>query len=672
MAKWMKHMSPRAQAICRRSYNRPLNEGETKFEVWNDTVDRVIEHQRWLWERAKGEPLDRWEEGELEELRYLMYKLQSVTSGRTLWLGGTETAMEREASQFNCSFLPQRTIHDLVDQIWLLLQGCGVGVKMKPGTLSGFSHNIPHITVIRSDATDKTGEDENTETFDCGVWTIRVGDSAEAWAKAFGKLFAGKYKAEELVIDLRPIRPAGYRLKGYGWISSGDEQLAIALEAIAEILNKKAGKLLDKMDLLDVACWMGSVLSSRRSAGIALCDYESEQWEEFLMAKRDYWKNGKMHRRQTNNTMLFWHKPTKLALRGLFQSMLDNGGSEPGFYNAALARERAPWFAGCNPCGEILLGYHSFCNLVETNLSAFNGFWSQLLDAHRLIARANYRQTCVNLRDGVLQDTWHELNEFLRLCGVGVTGIMQWEYKDDPVKWHLLRMAAIDGANSMADELDLPRPKLVTTIKPSGTLSKVMDTTEGIHAPLGRYMVNNVIFSRHDPAVAKLIQCGYRTFDHIDDPQSIVVSFPIDWGNLDVFTKTKVKRTGYDGSEAMVEVEVNLESAVDQLERYKLVMDNYVDHNCSVTISYSPEEIPEIVNWLYENWDSYVGVSWMLRNDPTKTAADLGHPYLPQEVITKVDYDQYVGQLKPFDIGDVGDMATELDDECAGGACPVR
>ena len=113
------------------------------------------------------------------------------------------------------------------------------------------------------------------------------------------------------------------------------------------------------------------------------------------------------------------------------------------------------------------------------------------------------------------------------------------------------------------------------------------------------------------------------------------------------------------------------ESAVEQLERYKLLMDNYVDHNCSITVSYDPSEVPAIVDWLDKNWDTYVGVSWLYRNDPTKTAQDLGYPYLPQEVVTKEVYEAYVSQLQPFDLN-AGNSLDELEESCSTGACPIR
>ena len=283
------------------------------------------------------------------------------------------------------------------------------------------------------------------------------------------------------------------------------------------------------------------------------------------------------------------------------------------------------------------------------------------------MARANYRQTCVNFHDGILQDTWHELNEFLRLCGVGLTGVAQWEYKDNPVMLRKLRRAAHKGANSMADSLKMPRPKNITTIKPSGTSSKIMDTTEGIHTPLGKYIFNNIAFGNHDPLLPMLKESGYNVFDKPGDADAKLVTFPVKWDNID-FTKKSVKRKNGD----IVEVEVNDETAIQQLEQYKLVMENYVDQNCSITVSYSPDEVPSIVEWLYNNWDVYVGVSWLLRVDPTKTAADIGVAYLPQEVVTKEEYENYVAKLKPVDVYTSSSFEEIETDECAGGVCPIK
>ena len=191
--------STRARVVTRRTYNRPKDETGTVFETWEETVDRVIDHQRWLWERAKGDRLTNAEREELHELHQLMLDRKATVSGRTLWLGGTKIAQTREASQFNCSFGKQTTVHDVVDSFWLLLQGCGVGFEPVVGTLSGFTKPV-EVCIVNSKKVigDPKGVETNcsysytdTDTNE-RVYLLVVGDSAEAWAKAAGKLLACK------------------------------------------------------------------------------------------------------------------------------------------------------------------------------------------------------------------------------------------------------------------------------------------------------------------------------------------------------------------------------------------------------------------------------------------------------------------------------------------------
>tara|TARA_E500000081_G_scaffold89648_1_gene90720 strand:+ start:10281 stop:12269 length:1989 start_codon:yes stop_codon:yes gene_type:complete len=660
--------STRAQVITRRTYNRPL-ENET-FETWEQTVDRVITHQEWLWERAQKNKLNKKQKAELEKLKDIMMKRQGVMAGRTLWLGGTEVAKQREISQFNCSFTEVASVSDIVDVIWLLLNGCGVGFKPRTGNLSGFLKPVRNIRVTRSERTKKGGVEKNVETYEPGnidpkdlhnsggTWTIKVGDSAEAWAKAVGKLLAGKYPCHELHLDFSEIRPAGERLAGYGWISAGDEAICKAFVAIANLLSLRAGQLLTVIDILDIVNWLGTILSSRRSAEIALVEYGDPEWKDFALAKKNFWEH-EPQRAQSNNSLLFYSRPSRQQLQEIFDLMLDAGGSEPGFINGSAAKARAPWFSGVNPCAEILLSSKSVCNLVEIDVAKFGSDIESLHEAAKIMARANYRQTCVNFNDGVLQTQWHQNNEFLRLCGVGLTGIVK--SKLSPYDYKTLKNIVVQAAFSMADELHLPRPKNTTTIKPSGTVSKIMDTTEGCHKPLGRYIFNNVNFSKYDPVLKHLKSAGYRIFENPLDKDAMLVTFPVEYND--------VQFDVVDGKY------VNLESAIDQLERYKVLMSNYVEQNCSITISYSPDEVGDIIDWLIRNWDTYVGVSFILRNDPTKTAQDLGYLYLPQEVVTQEKYEEYVSQIEDVNLDETvgtADFDDLSDDECATGACPVR
>jgi len=313
-------------------------------------------------------------------------------------------------------------------------------------------------------------------------------------------------------------------------------------------------------------------------------------------------------------------------------------------------------------CFEILLGNKGFCNLVELDVAKYKGDSSGLFRDLKLLARANYRQTVVDLNDGILQQEWHLNNEFLRLCGVSITGVAQ---RDDLSTYDLkqMRNAAIVATYGMSDELDLQRPANSTTNKPSGTVSKIMDTTEGIHRPLGKYIFNWIKFSKDDPICPRLRDAGYREQVEPTDATSTLFCFPVKYDNINFSSIDK---------ESHGVVEVNLESAADQLNRYKKLQVNWCDQNVSNTISYDVEEVPFIVTWLLDNWDIYVGVSFLYRTDPTKSAKDLGYMYLPQEVICKHEFDKYVLEIGDIDFTHTDTFEELTEDDCSSGACPIK
>jgi ribonucleoside-triphosphate reductase len=666
--------SVRSKIVTQRTYARPiegtLGESSEVLETWEQIVDRIISHQAWLWSRALNRDLISYEWKELDELRQVILDREACVSGRTLWLGGTEIAKRREASMFNCAYLHVETIADVVDAIWLLMQGCGVGFSPKVGTLSGFSKPIPSVTVKRSSRSlaqwlkGDRGADVNQTDYDAqtGTWRLKIGDSAEAWSKAVGKLLALKdTNVKAIELDFTEIRAAGVRLNGYGWISSGDTMFSEAMVSIVDILNRKAGFLLSEVDIIDIMNHLGTILSSRRSAEIALVPFSSPMVSEFALMKREYWIDNPQ-RAQSNNSILFEAKPSRKELRDIFQLMLDGGGCEPGFINAVEAKRKAPWFSGVNPCAEILLPNKGFCNLVEIDVAKFKDKPAKLHRVTQLIARANYRQTCVDLRDGILQDAWHQNNQHLHLCGVGVTGVAQRDDMSDYDIIELQRVATF-AAYQMADELGLPHPKNITTIKPSGTMSKVMDTTEGIHKPMGRFIFNRIVFGKHDPLVNKLMMAGYKTEPHPTNPDATLVVFPAEYSHI--------KFNSINTSHGVVEC--NLEPAIDQLERYKKWQKNWCHQNVSQTIYYDESEVELIVDWLLDNWDYYVGVSFLKRYDPSLRAEDIGAPYLPQTVVTKHEFESYVSTLKDVDLTiTYKDEDIDTGDECSTGACPIK
>ena len=196
------------------------------------------------------------------------------------------------------------------------------------------------------------------------------------------------------------------------------------------------------------------------------------------------------------------------------------------------------------------------------------------------------------------------------------------------------------------------------------TLGKTLETTEGIHKPLSKYIFNSIIVSNSSPLLQIAIDANYRTMKHPFDDSSTLVVLPLSYPDVDFDVVNVNEKT----------LHINQESAVTQLERYKLWMQHYVTHNVSNTISYSPDEVDDIINWLHKNWDEYIGVSFLLRADPTKTAEDLGYPYLPQQPVSKEEFDDYVATLKVVDLSlnnSISSLGT-LENDCAGGTCPIR
>ena len=659
-------LSARSEATTRRTYTRPLDSEGTKFETWKNVVDRShYDHHKRLWSEAGGKP----NEGELNELTELGYNREGLVAGRTLWLGGTSYSYDRAASQFNCSGLECSTVYDMVDAFWLLLNGCGVGGLMRVGTLHGYRERIPELKVVRStNPPDHKGEKNNKEVYSATAdgkveWRIVFGDSAEAWAKGLGKMLAGpKQSVDVLVLDGSNCRGPGGRLKGYGWICNGFDPLAKSLATVHRILNENAGNLVDEEDMLDIFNTCGEVLSSRRAAEAGLMDSYNPLVQRFAMRKRDHHLHCP-HRRQSNNTILFWHRPSLDDLVDLLR--LNLRGGEPGFANAAAALRKCPWFRTFNPCFEILLHTHSFCNLVSLCLPLFGKDIGRLERAIWVMARANYRQTCVNLEDGVLQPRWHQTNQALRLCGVSLTGIVQAPWLTDH---HIrrLRNAAVAGAYSMADELGLPKPKAITTIKPEGTRSKISghvgrEIAEGMHTPLGKHILNWINFSVNDPFVDALRQAGYKTMINPQDRNNVLVRFPVEYAD-GPFTEV-------DGRM------VNLESGVEQLERYRRWNRLWADHNVSATINITEHDVVPCASWIHRNWDEdYIATAFMGKADPLVTAEQLGFPYLPQEVISAEGYAEATTGLKPVDwdkfhygIHDITDAS-----DCPTGVCPVK
>lgn len=677
----------RGDVIARRTYCRPKDLHFNERESWEEVTERVVSHSRRLWEEAGGTP----DEVELQALSdILITRKLALVAGRTLWLGGTELAFRRPCCQFNCAFSIIDTIEDSRDIFWLLLNGCGTGFNPRNvgvNCLTSVREDIPLIIVH----SDKDGEYRGRETTELtvtgGQYSISVGDSADGWVEAYHYLLkVGDYDRHyepisTVLLDFSECRGAGEALRGYGWLCIGSEPFANALVRIFNILrgyiepgdyynrehHTEDNLSLTPIQVLDIENSLGEVLSTRRSAQIAQLEYDNPYIEDFIDAKSHENLDKYPWRMQSNNSVMFYNNAPFEKVEALKERIRIHG-TEPGIINADAAQERAPWFAGLNPCAEILLANKGFCNLVDINLSAF--VVDGVLDIQALesviyvMARHNYRQTCVDLRDGILQEEWHSNNQYLRLCGVSLTGF--GEHEPTPFELRRLKRMATLGAYSMATELGMPLPKNITTIKPSGTVSKVMGTSEGIHTPAGRYIFNWVVFNTNDPLVKLVQDANYRTMEHPTLPDTTLVCLPIEFSS----DKLDTSEHGFEYDNETVE---------QQFKRYMTIQHNWCDQNVSNTLYYKPEELDTLFNLVKNHWDDYVAFSFMPRQDLSKSKEQIlkecNAPYLPQELVAEEEYKEYTKDLKPINVFNVNnDGQFDLLDEegCANGVCPVR
>jgi ribonucleoside-diphosphate reductase alpha chain/ribonucleoside-triphosphate reductase len=364
------------------------------------------------------------------------------------------------------------------------------------------------------------------------------------------------------------------------------------------------------------------------------------------------------HRQMSNNSIYYTRKPTREELHRHLQQMRYSG--EPGWVNEVAGSKRRPNFQGVNPCAEILLDSKGLCNLTTVNVMAFvkDGALDRdgLLAAQRLSARAGYRMTCTDLEI----PEWNAVQQRDRLLGCSLTG---WQdmvnaagLDTDGQKALLadLRKAAKDAAKAYADELGGVEPLLVTTVKPEGTLSLLPVVSSGVHFSHAPYFIRRIRISADDPLVKVCEELEYPVYPEVgqtvENATTKVVEFPV---------RAPAGRLKKDVT------------AIEQLEIYKLFMEHYVDHNCSITIHVRDDEWEAVEQWVWDNWDELVALSFLSYDDSF-------YELLPFEEISKKEYERRAGEMKPFIPSLISRFEKEEidydigDDGCEGGVCPVR
>lgn len=640
----------------KRTYSRWLD-AEQRRERWNETVDRVVRFSLSL-DPTMG-PAEQQAEG--DALYRAVHGLEGFVSGRTLWMGGSEFSYSEASSiaNFNCSSHSIQSADDLHDLVYLLMSGTGGGPRLTRDVVDTFNRSHPirgRTTLVTYEPYAYAGDGGPEHTRLEGD-TLIVGDSRAGWSEVVSEfvahLLAGRPR---LHLDFNHIRPKGTRLKSFGGYASGPEPLIEGLKQIEKILAEaRRRKRVTDLDLMDICCLIGRLVvagGTRRSALMILGDTP-----EFAASKTGAWYVTHPWRSQANISVLHGEQPSRVVLDAIFNQLLEYG--EPGFINGAEASRRRARFNGINPCAEILMANYGVCNLVELNLMAF--VTGRTFDLHRasavirLLARHALRIT--NLRIQGMRGNWDQVQREDRLLGVGLTGVgdlidATGVGEKQLGEWFAaLRYAAQVEAKRYADHMGVPHPLLTTTIKPSGSLSLLPGVSSGLHAPYAPTFIRRIRISAVDAVAQTLAFMGVPVEDDAFNPGTQVFSFPV---------ASKATRKSSELS------------AVEQLERYKAVMRHYVDHNASVTVVLAPEEKGAVVDWMEANWDSFVGVSFLKKDDNS-------YPQMPFEAIEREDYERLKAEMPDLtNFGaylegmEASNTAAELEADCVGGACPVR
>ena len=673
-----------------RTYSRPKPE-EQRREYWWETCFRVVEFNLDLQlETMKRQSIEinprvmNHLKKEAEKIYDLMYNLKLFPSGRSLWIAGSRAAYLYPLSNFNCSFVTIDDLHKFSEIFFVLMLGTGVGLSVQKQYVSQLPKINSKIEIIHKsyEAVPTRQRKEYTELklMNNNAIEIEIGDSKFGWAKAidiyFEILSSKQYDLIEYIFfNYNNVRPEGERLKTFGGYASGHNNIKQMFEKINKLFKKKRKhnhlqwQTIKSIDCLDIATIIAENVVSggvRRSAEIILCDPDDT---EVLNAKANLyyqdddgnWVENKeiLNRSLSNNTVLYDKKPTRGELRDHFTKLKVSG--EPAFANFEEMKRRRPDVQGGNPCFEIMLRDRGVCNLTEVNLMGFvneDGSYDKkaMLEAQKYSARIGYRMASIELE----LHEWDLVNREDRLTGCSVTGVMDFinatGISDDELKILLqdLRKVARDNAFELADDLQLNRPKLVTTVKPSGTISQLPTVSSGVHFSHSPYYIRRVRVNSRDPIALALEDAGFpwepEVGQTIEDHKTKVFEFPI---------KAPEGRTKYDVS------------AIEQLELYKMIMKNYVDHNASNTIHVRDEEWDDVEQWVYDNWDDIVGVTFLSLDDSF-------YQLMPYEAISKEQYEELLEKQPKFIPSSLRKFETfeeefdVLDADCDNGVCPIR
>ena len=629
-------MNTYSQFIAKSRYARYL-EDQQRREDWSESVQRYMDFMVNHLEAEHGHIVETPTKLKVQEA---IEKLEVMPSMRAIMTAGK--ALDRDnTAGYNCSYLPIDDVKAFDEAMYILLCGTGVGFSVE----HKYVEKLPEVP-------EKLFESETN---------IVVADSKEGWAKALRQLIALLYSGEVPKYDLSKVRPSGARLKTFGGRASGSEPLNQLFQFTIYKFKQAAGRKLSSIDCHDILCKIGEVVvvgGVRRSAMISLSDLEDDKMRA---CKSGAWWEYNPQRALANNSAMYDEKPDMSQFMKEWSSLYESKSGERGIFSRAASKRQAAkngrrdinYDFGTNPCSEIILRPYQFCNLTEVVVRA-EDTPADIADKVEIATILGTWQSTLT-KFPYLRKVWKKNTEEERLLGVSLTGILDNKVMgevNDGARRILreLKQVAVETNANLSTLLGIPQSTAITCVKPSGTVSQLVDSASGIHPRHSSYYIRRVRGDKKDPLSQFLKDQGVHTEDCVMKPDSTVVfSFPIE---------------APEGATVRDDL-----TAIDHLELWMMYQKEWCEHKPSVTISVKEEEWMEVGAWVWKNFDDISGISFLPYDGGSYRQA-------PYEECTKEEYVKLLGNTPPKikwnELVEVDDNVKGVQElACSSGSCEV-
>ena len=589
--------------IATSRYARWLD-SEGRRETWGETVERYLDN---IIKPVLEDDNSNGHNAEVDLIRHHMLSLQVMPSMRSMMTAGKAAARDNTC-MYNCSYLPVDDPKSFDEAMFILLCGTGVGFSVERQFIS----KLPDVPPL----------------FDSDT-TVVIKDSKEGWAKGFRQVLALLWAGEIPKWDVSKVRPAGARLKTFGGRASGPAPLIDLFMFAANTFKAAEGRRLSSIECHDLMCKIGEVVvvgGVRRSAMISLSNLSDDRMRH---AKSGNWWENAGHRALANNSVSYSEKPDSIAFMREWTALMESGSGERGIFNreasvkqaAKNGRRETCYEFGTNPCSEIILRPNQFCNLSEVVIRATDG----LEDIARKVRVATILGTIQSTYTHFpyLRKVWQSNTAAERLLGVSLTGIMDnplmtMDNKGLADTLEYLKDVAVSTNADWANRLGIPVATAITCVKPSGTVSQLVDSASGIHARHSPYYIRTVRGDNKDPLTQFMIDQGIPSEADVMKPdQTTVFSFPM---------------KSPDGAVHTADM-----TALEQLEMWLMYQRHWCEHKPSVTINVKSGEWLEVGAFVYKHFDEMSGVSFLPFSEHTYQQA-------PYQDCTNVEYLYMIAQ----------------------------